>query len=183
MGDVLVAILGVLVVWTAAVAVGVWWSLRRLRRANRVTPDAAHEVPVNWLVAPSRPARLHRRLRNLASWASQQPAGHNDTTWVQIVHEASNADARLVVATRANGRARPGELDDIAATVTRLEDLAVRLRNIERAAGGDPDAPPPSDALELLEHRIDHLEAAHADLADLERRARAAGSDESPVTW
>ena len=182
MGDVLLAIVGVLLVWAVASAIGLWWTLRSLRRANRVTPDATHQVPVHWLVAPSRPARLHRRLRNLASWASQQPAGQNDTTWAQIVHEVVTTDARLTTATRANGRARPGELDEIAATVTRLEDLAVRLRNIERAAGGDPDAPPPSDALELLEHRIDHLEAAHADLADLERRLRAHQSGGPTVT-
>ena len=172
MGDVLLVIIGVLIIWAVASIIVLWWTLRSLRRANRVTPDASHDVPVHWLVGPSRPARLHRRLRNLAAWSSQQPAGPNDTTWAQILHEVTLTDARLVVATRANGRTRPGELDELAATVTRLEDLAVRLRNIERSAGGDPDTPPPSDALELLEHRIDHLEAAHADIADLERRMR-----------
>lgn len=182
MGDVLVVIFAVLAVWAAITALGLWWVLRSLRRTNRVTPDAAHGVPLHWLAVPSRPARLHRRLRNLAAWSSQQPTGTNDTTWAQLVHEVVTTDARLTTATRANGRARPGELDDIAATVTRLEDLAVRLRNIERAAGGDPDTPPPSDALELLEHRIDHLEAAHADLADIERRMRATRGDGPSAT-
>lgn len=182
MGEVLIAIVGVLVVWAAASAVGLWWSVRSLRRANRVTADATHAVPVHWLVSPARPARLHRRLRNLAAWSSQQPAGPNDTTWAQLVHEVVSTDARLVVASRANGRARPGELDELAATVTRLEDLAVRLRNIERSAGGDTDAPPPSDALELLEHRIDHLESAHADLADLERRVHTPSNDDPTVS-
>lgn len=176
----LAVILGVLVIWAVASGIGLWVAVRNLRRANRVTPDAQHHVPLHWLVSPARPARLHRRLRNLASWASQQPAGENDTTWAQLVHEVVVTDARLVTAAKANGRARPGEFDEIAATTTRLEDLAVRLRNIERSAGGDPDTPPPSDALELLEHRVDHLEAAHADLADLERRLRA-GRGEGPA--
>jgi len=181
-GDVLVAIFGVLVVWAMASAVGLWVAVRSLRRVNRVTPDANHGVPLHWVVSPSRAARLHRRLRNLASWASQQSAASSDTTWVQLIGEVVTTDARLVTASRANGRARPNELDELDATVTRLEDLAVRLRNIERAAGGDPDRPPPSDALELLAHRIDHLEAAHADLADLERRVQAGPGDGPAVT-
>ena len=42
----------------------------RLRRRNRVHPKVASPAPLRWLVMPSTPARLHRRLRK--QWPALQ---------------------------------------------------------------------------------------------------------------
>lgn len=172
----------VLTVWFVLFAAACTVAFITARKANRVVPGVRTTAPMSWLVSPSRPARLHRQLRSLGTWASHAASDGHADTWSQIVAELVTTDARLVVAARANTRVRPAELDAVAATAQRLEDLAVRLRHIDEARHPDTRAAAPSDALELIEHRITNLEQAHADLADLERRfaTGAAGGTPTP---
>jgi hypothetical protein len=163
-------VLWVALVWCVLLGVGATLAVRSLRRTNRVSPTSGTRAPVTWLVSPSRPARMHRQLRNLGSWVTSHPAASGDTTWNQLLDEVARADGRLVVATRANPRIRTSELDAVSETISRLEDLAVRLRNLEQPATPADHEPSPPDGVSMLERRIEHLEQAHADLEDLERR-------------
>lgn len=160
-----------LVLFVAACAVAVV----TLRRANRVVRSVPTEAPITWMLSVSRPARLHRQLRNLGTWTSRSSASSTNGAWIQLLDEVVAADGRLVVAARSNTRVRSTELDAVQSSVHRLEDLAVRLRNLDETRDWSDQPAAPSDALEVLEHRIENLEAAHVDLADLERRF-AAGS-------
>ncbi len=121
---------------------------------------------------------MHRQLRNLGVWVTSHPPAAGDTTWTQLLEEVVRTDARLVVASRANPRIRTAELDTVAVTINRLEDLAVRLRNLEQPPTVPDPTGSPTDGLTLLERRIEHLEEAHADLEDLERRM----TDSFPAT-
>lgn len=191
MADVFATLAWVFGTWLLFLAALTWFTVRRLRRANRVAPGATSTPPLSWLVSPSRPARLHRRLRNLATWVDHHAASGHTDAWSAIAAEIIATDARLIAASKAGDRARPGELGTIERDVARLEDLALRLRNLERSTRPDRPAPP-SDSLEVLSHRIEHLEAAHADLDDLEqslaiggpgRDDDALGGTPGPTSW
>jgi hypothetical protein len=172
-GDVLSLMMWVLVVWLVLFAVACTIAVVTLRRTNRVVRSAPTDAPITWLVSPSRPARMHRQLRNLGTWASHTATAANDGDWNQLITQMVATDARLVVAARASSRVRPAELDAVEATIRRLEDLAVRLSRLDEARSWPQQSAAPNDALEVLEHRIENLEAAHVDLADLERRMHA----------
>lgn len=160
----------IVLVWLVLFAVACVVAVVTLRRANRVVRSVPTEAPITWMWSLSRPARLHRQLRNLGTWTSRSSSSSTNGAWNQLLDEVVAADGRLVVAARSNTRVRSTELDALQTTVHRLEDLAVRLRNLDEARDWSSQPAAPSDALEVLEHRIENLEAAHVDLADLERR-------------
>jgi len=168
----------VLLVWLVLFAAGCVVAAITLRRTNRVVRSQPTDAPITWLVSLSRPARLHRQLRNLGTWSSRSATSAHDGAWDQLLNEMVATDARLVVAARANSRVRSAQLDAVEATIQRLEDLAVRLSRLDEVREWPQQPPAPNDALEVLEHRIEHLEAAHVDLADLERRFRSDASDQ-----
>lgn len=171
----------VMLVWLVMFAVACTVAVITLRRTNRVVRSVPTDAPITWLLSLSRPARLHRQLRNLGTWMERSSTSAHSDAWNQLLNEVVATDARLVVAARANTRVRAAGLDAIAATVRRLEDLATRLGKLDEARSW-PDQPVvPSDALEVLEHRIENLEAAHVDLADLERRFRSGDPASSPA--
>ena len=172
----------IVLVWLVLFAVACVVAVVTLRRANRVVRSVPTEAPITWLLSVSRPARLHRQLRNLGTWTSRSSASSTNGAWNQLLDEVVAADGRLVVAARSNTRVRSTELDALQTTVHRLEDLAVRLRNLDEARDWSSQPAAPSDALEVLEHRIENLEAAHVDLADLERRFATGTHDPSDGT-
>jgi hypothetical protein len=175
-GDVLSLMMWVVVVWLVMFVVACTIAAITLRRSNRVVRSVPSDAPITWLVSPSKSARLHRQLRNLGMWTARSATAGHDDAWQQILNEIVATDARLVVAARAHSRVRSVELDGVAATVQRLEDLAVRLSKLDETRDWPQQPAAPSDALEVLEHRIENLEAAHVDLADLERRFNSGGS-------
>jgi len=172
-GDVLSVFLWIVLVWLVLFVAACMVAVVTLRRTNRVVRSVPTDAPITWLLSVSRPARLHRQLRNLGTWTSQSSTSSTNDAWRQLLDEVVATDARLVVAARANSRVRSGELDAVESAVRRLEDLAVRLRHLDEARDWPNQPAAPSDALEVLEHRIEHLEAAHVDLADLDRRFRS----------
>lgn len=171
-----------MLVWAVLLAVAVTVAVVTLRRMNRVVPRVRSSAPMVWLVSPSRPARMHRQLRSLGTWVTHpEPKAHRHL-WKDVVAEIVAADAELVVAARANPRIRTAELDVVGARIGRLEDLAGRLRNLDRFQTDDTARRPPSDAIEVLEHRLANLEQAHHDLVDLERRFRTGDHGAAPPT-
>jgi hypothetical protein len=180
-GDVVSVLMWVMLVWLVMFAIACVVAVITLRRTNRVVRSVPTDAPITWLVSLSRPARLHRQLRNLGTWMERTANSAHSDAWNQLINEVVATDARLVVAARANTRVRSAGLDAIEATVRRLEDLATRLGKLNEARQWPSQPTAPSDALEVLEHRIENLEAAHVDLADLERRFRSDEPASSPA--
>lgn len=152
MTDVLVALAGAgLVVVGGIVAAGlvVRW---RLRRANRLHPKVATPAPVTWLVAPTTPARLHRRLQATVRVASL-PAGNGPPA--AVVDRVVELDHRLVLAARLPTGRRGRELRALAGAVDELDRLALAVtRPLEPPVTGEP-----VEALRLLAAARDEVEA------------------------
>jgi len=180
-GDVVSVLMWVMLVWLVMFAVACVVAVITLRRTNRVVRSVPTDAPITWLVSLSRPARLHRQLRSLGTWMERTATSTHSDAWNQLINEVVATDARLVVTARANTRVRSAGLDAIEATVRRLEDLATRLGRLDEARHWSGQSTAPSDALEVLEHRIENLEAAHVDLADLERRFTSDEPASSPT--
>ncbi len=171
MGDAISFLMWVMLVWMVLFIAALVVAVVTLRRSNRVVRSVPTEAPITWLASMSRPARLHRQLRNLGTWISRSSTSTHHDAWSQLLDEVVAADARLVIAARASTTVRTAKLDEVETTIRRLDDLAVRLGNLDEAQDWTAGQPPaPIDALEVLEHRIETLEQAHVDLADLERR-------------
>lgn len=168
------ALSGVAVLALSSVALGL--ALWRLGRRNRLHPSIPTQAPVTWLVSPSRPARLHRRLQAAVATASYRAPGRGrrkiPTTSVdelvqELVREAAAVDQRLVVAARAPWRVRVRLLGVCDPQVAQLERLAARLAVLVSAAAR-PGGAPAAAAISALEERLDALEAARQEIADLE---------------
>lgn len=172
MGDILLfvaAVTATVVLLTGAAAAVVLW---RLRRRNRVHAAAPAVAPLSWLVSPGRPARLHRRLQGAARTAQHRPgrgrrrrtsAAPGDELLDQLLDAAVALDRQLVVAARAPWSVRPGLLAAAERQVVRLEVLAGRL-----AVLASSEAVPASARLGELEERLDALEVARQEIAQLE---------------
>lgn len=182
MGSALSTLLWVLLVWALLVAVATTVAVVTLRRMNRVVPRVRSSAPLIWLVSPTRPARMHRQLRSLGTWVTHPEPKVHRQLWKDVVAEIVATDAELVVAARSNPRIRATELDAVGVRIDRLEDLAERLRNLDRFQPDGTTRQPPSDAIEVLEHRLVNLEQAHHDLVDLERRFRTGDRNSGTTT-
>lgn len=154
------------VIAVLSVAVPVW----ALKRRMRVVPGVRTRAPLHWLVVPTRPARLQRRLRSAVLVASADPAlspAAFGELVVEIRREAVQLDRALVVAGRTSGPLRRAALGDVADRVTRLEDAARRVARLTPAAAADDSS---GDTLAALEHRLDMIESAIAEIDQLETR-------------
>lgn len=150
--------------------------LWRLGRRNRLHPSVATTAPVTWLVSPSRPARLHRRLQAAVHTAGYRAPGRGrrkvptssvDELVQELVREATAVDQQLVVAARAPRRVRVRLLGVCDPQVAQLERLAARLAVLV-SAGARPGGAPAAAAIRSLEERLDALESARQEIADLE---------------
>lgn len=160
----------------ALTSVGLGLVLWRLRRRNRLHPSSPTAAPVTWLLSPSRPARLHRRLRAAVLTAGfrapgggrrRVPATAVDDLVAELLREAVAVDGQLAVAARAPWRVRTRLLGVAEPQVARLEQLAGRLA-VLTAASARPGGAPAAVAIHALEERLDALEAARQEIADLE---------------
>lgn len=174
MVDVLLTLVLILVIWLALVAVALAGSLWYLRRHNRVCRTEPTPAPVSWLWSPTAGARLHRRLRAVGRLV--EPRGESDELRRRLLRQAVLLDAHVVHAARAPRRHRRTGLLAAGRQVTELEELVARLHVLARPVGvaGDRwtlDATRDHEALESLRHHVASLEAAHAEVALLERQA------------
>lgn len=166
MGDVLLVILGILLIWALLSVLALVVAVRHLRRRNRVSPAVPGTAPTWWLCTPSRPALLHRRLRRAVYAVRQVRGGAAAELAADLEAHAVAVDRHLVLAARAPMSARPRLLRDVAGQVRDIEALTERVL----AAAASPLQPGP-ERLALLAERLDSLEAAQAEIAALEEAA------------
>lgn len=173
--DVLLVLVATFAALVAMSCVALGLALWRLGRRNRVHPAIPTPAPVTWLASPQRAARLHRRLRAAVVTAnhreptrrSRQRRGLPTTSVDDLVHdlirEAAAVDRQLVVAARAPRRVRVRLLGVCEPQVAQIERVAARLAVLASA-----DARPSGAGIGALEDRVDALEAARREIADLE---------------
>jgi hypothetical protein len=138
----------------------------RLRRALRIAPHRRSAVHTIWLVSLRRPARLHRRLRRVGAAAREAAALDPALTPLaeDLVADAVAMEPALVAASRA-GRLEPGLRHRLSAEVVELESIARRLTALST------DHPERAGDVIRLRDRVDALEAARREVADIDRQA------------
>jgi hypothetical protein len=186
MGELVIALTVLLVVWVAMLTAAVAYLAWRLQRANRVHPAHRTPAPLPWLWSPTQPARLHRRLRTAVQATAatapprrdeRGPSTSIDELRVELEHHAVQLDQRVVVAARQPRPYRRDALAELRPQVAQLEALSVRLGRLRR-----PDGTPASgwdettaDALARITGHLDLFDEANRELTEIER---SAGLDE-----
>lgn len=174
--EVLVALLIIVVVWLVMLSIAAGTAVWTMRRANEVVKGTRSPAPVLWLWSPSKPARLHRRLRHVFTWDSpERPKVHGEL-WDELEAEAVRLDADIASLTRAPRPVRRRAHAAMAPRVEYLANLAARIRRLEADATAprgfeeaEATEPTPTDGLVELDERIANLESAHNELSDFER--------------
>lgn len=131
-------LIGLLSIGAVAAAVLVPIAIIRwhLRRRNRVHPRIASPAPLRWLVAPSAPARLHRRLQTTVRVASTHTGR---AVPVEIAEHAVELDRRVVLAARQALGGRAAAIRELRAEADELDRLALAVtRPLEPLTVGDP---------------------------------------------
>jgi hypothetical protein len=182
-------VLAIIVGWalflTLLVLVPLLVALHRLKRRNRVSPDQPSGVPLVWLSAPTRPARLHRRLCSAAAVArmvaERATAGGRLSRAAELAFEveaeALMIDRHLPVVARLAPRERTLALRHLAGQVNELERLVSRLSLLDAGDHSSARLGHHGTAMEQLAQQLDALEAARAELRTIEA---GAGLDTTP---
>jgi hypothetical protein len=158
MSDLLVALFSIAAVITVAVIIPIMAVRWRLRRRNRVHPNVPSPAPLTWLVAPSTPARLHRRLQVTVRVASTHTGRQVP---LAVAEHAVELDRRVVLAARQPYGARGALLRDLRAQADELDRLAMAVRRpLDVEAVGDPY------------ERLATLAEAHAELDAIDHTRR-----------
>jgi hypothetical protein len=187
--DVVVLVVALLATGLALGSVALGLLLWRLGRRNRLHPSTPTPAPVAWLLSPARPARLHRRLRAAVLTAHFRAPGRGrrkvptsavDELVAELLREAVAVDHQLVVAARAPLRVRTRLLGVAEPQVAKLEQLAARLAVLVSATA-TPGGAPAAAAIGALEERLDALEAARQEIADLEAMLQVAPRPHRPL--
>jgi hypothetical protein len=156
MPETVVALLSVMVFLGATVVLPFALVRWRLRRRNRVHPRIASPAPLRWLVAPSAPARLHRRLQTTVRVASTHTGR---LVPAEIAEHAVELDRRVVLASRQPFSGRGATLRELAAEADELDRLALAVtRPLDRLAVGD------------AHERLSALASARAEVEEIDGR-------------
>jgi len=172
----------------------------RLRRANRVDPDAETLAPLLWLWMPGAAPRLHRRLQVATApihRIDQAEADQVEKTRVtrrpkhepqrppnsapQLRHtlrtQAIKLDSEIVLAARQPRPVRRPALRALGAQVTEVERLSTRLVQHQRQVGATvPTIGPHSlaastpEVLADVDQQLDLLEQAQDEVLAIERQ-------------
>lgn len=158
MSDLLTALLSIGIVVALGMVVPVLIVRWRLRRRNRVHPKVASPAPLRWLVMPSTPARLHRRLQTTVRVASVHSGRELP---LAVADHAVELDRRVVLAARQPYASRAAALRALRAEADELDRLALSIRRpLDRDAVGDPY------------ERLATLAEAHAELDAIDHTLR-----------
>jgi hypothetical protein len=158
MSELLVALFSIGAVITVAVIIPIVAVRWRLRRRNRVHPKVPSPAPLRWLVTPSAPARLHRRLQTTVRVASVHTGRQVP---LAVAEHAVELDRRVVLAARQPFGVRGPALRSLVAEADELDRLAMAIRRpLDIEAVGDP-----------LE-RLSTLAEAHAELDAVDHTLR-----------
>jgi len=156
--DLLTALLSIGIVVALGMVVPVLVVRWRLRRRNRVHPKVASPAPLRWLVVPSTPARLHRRLQTTVRVASVHSGRELP---LAVADHAVELDRRVVLAARQPYASRAAALRALRAEADELDRLALSIRRpLDRDAVGDPY------------ERLATLAEAHAELDAIDHTLR-----------
>jgi len=160
--DLLTALLSIGAVVALGIVVPVLFVRWRLRRRNRVHPKVASPAPLRWLVMPSTPARLHRRLQTTVRVASVH-SGRDLPLPLAVAEHAVELDRRVVLAARQPYASRAAALRALRAEADELDRLALSIRRpLDLDAVGDPY------------ERLATLAEAHAELDAIDHTVRRA---------
>ncbi len=164
MREVLEGLLIASVVMLTMAVLAVLWLRQRLRRQLRIAPRVRSAAPTLWLVSPSAPARLHRRLRNVG--ASARLASTLDPGLApmaeDLVAEALVIEPRVLAVAGAR-RAGSSVRRDLSGRISELEAVARRLAVLSTDAGS-----PAEERATRLRDRLVALEAAREELAEID---------------
>ncbi len=149
---------------------------RAIRKRNRVSPAVPSAAPTSWLGAPSTPARLHRRLKAAvavaqAAAAAAPTSGHIVEAAAELERMAIDLDARLVTVARIASQQRKPHLTPLVAEVVKVETMASTLSVQAVQAQAPMVATGQSSPMDDLYDRIEAMEAARREVADIERDA------------
>ena len=182
MRGVLIWVLAFLATWVVLLAVVITILRWRLHRRNRVSPAVKSPAPLTWLWVPTRPARLHRRLRGAVADIHLAPSrrphsGPNlsvDELRRELEYQAVELDHHLVIAARHPRRQRKTFIRSLDEKVGEVELLSVRLSRLS----GRPEDTPSSgwdrqvpEVLAQIGQQLDLLDVAQEELTAIERAA------------
>jgi hypothetical protein len=184
MRDVLLWGLAFLATWIVLLVVVATLLRWRLQRRNRVSPAVKSPAPLTWLWAPSSPARLHRRLQGAVADIHLAPSRRSphggpasvDDMRRELEYQAVELDHHLVIAARHPRRQRRSLVRTLEEQVGEVEALSLRLSHLSErpdgtpASGWDVTRQPP-EVLSELSRQLDLLDAAQAELTEIERAA------------
>lgn len=184
MRDVLLWLLAFVATWIVLLVVVTTLLRWRLQRRNRVSPAVRSPAPVRWLWAPTAPARLHRRLQDAVADIQLAPSRRSphggpatvDDMRRELEYQAVELDHHLVIAARHPRRQRRSLVRTLEEQVGEVESLSLRLSRLSErpdetpASGWDVTRQPP-EVLSELSRQLDLLDAAQAELTEIERAA------------
>lgn len=191
MRDVFLWVLAFLATWVVLLVVVATLLRWRFQRRNRVSPAVKSPAPITWLWSPAQPARLHRRLQGAVAEIHLAPTRRSDFRRPtsaddlrrELEYQAVELDHHLVVAARQQRARRRSMVRALQEQVADVEELSVRLSRLSArpdgtpASGWDVTREPP-DVLSGIAHQLDLLDAAQAELAEIERAAGLLGPDD-----
>ena len=161
----LLVLLGMFLAFVLACVLAVALTVRHVKRRNRVSPAVPCDAPLRWLCTPSRPAMLHRRLRQ-SVYSVRQVRGPAAELAHDLEAHAVAVDRQLIRVARSPMPVRQRLLREVTGQVHDVEALTERVL----AAAATPLQAGP-ERLALLAERLDALEAAQAEIAALEEAA------------
>jgi hypothetical protein len=181
---ILAVLLGSFLLSGLALLIAVLLTMRSLHRRNRVSPDQRSGAPLVWLSSPTRPARLHRRLRSAVAVArmiaGRATAGGQLSRSAELAYEleaeAVSIDRHLPIVARLAPRERTLALRRLAEQVNEIERLVSRLSLLDAQEHAPARMGHHGSAMDELARRLDALEAARAELRTID----AAAGLESP---
>jgi hypothetical protein len=186
MGEV-VALIGIAVLATIMLSLAVMGATwRRIQRRNEVSPRHRLRPPTNWLASPTACGRLHRRLRSavaalhlvLPAPRRRRRRRHEPSALEELAREieaqAVILDRDLIVVDRLRGPNAVAARKALAEQVSTVEVLAHRVTAAVRAADHVPGTPPTPEALAAVAARLDVLDGARAELAQLQAQTTMA---------
>jgi hypothetical protein len=176
LGAFLLMLLAALVSTVLVAVLVVVLAQRAIRKRNRVSPAVPSAAPTSWLGAPSAAARLHRRLKAAvavaqAAAAAAPTSDHIVEAAVELERMAVDLDARLVTVARIAAPQRKPHLAPLVAEVVKVETMASTLSVQAVQAQAPMVAGGHSSPMDDLYERIEAMEAARREVADIERDA------------
>ncbi len=161
-----------------AVCVTAWSAWRWLRRRNEVSVAHPTRPPLRWLVSPEPCARLHRRLatavivvRHAVPSTRRRRRREKEPVAAlaaDIETRAVALDHDLMIVVHLRGDSSRAVRQRIATQVDMIERIAHRLAITSSRSG---DAAPTIEAVRRITEYLDALDAARAEIAQIERDA------------